>query len=112
MVDRNIARIAIETKNIYMYKGQVEIPPLIMQDDTLSVSTCGYKTTKINNLVNTRTNIMGLQFGREKCVKMHIGKTKNLDICIGSEVDSWREIITKNEDDKKLIRDSFIGGKI
>ena len=61
MVDRNIARIAIETENIYMYKGQVEIPTLIMQDDTLSVSSCGYKTKqKINNLVNTRTNLMGL----------------------------------------------------
>ena len=54
----------VTTKNIYMYKGQFEIPPLIMQDDTLSVSTCGYKTTKINNLVNTRTNIMGLQVRR------------------------------------------------
>ena len=88
-----------------MYKGQVEIPPLIMQNDTLSASTCGYKTTKINNLVNTRTNIMGLQVGREKCVKMHIGKSQNLDICTDGKVDSWKEIITKNKYGEEVHRE-------
>ena len=112
MVDRNIARKAVETKNVYMYKGRVEIPPLIMQDDTLSISTCGFKTTKINNLLNTRTNIMGLQFGKEKCVKMHIGKTHNLNICTDCEVDSWKDIITQNEDGEEVLQDSFVGKEI
>ena len=98
-----------------MYKDKVEIPPLIMQDDTLSVSKCGFKITKINNLINSRTSIMGLQFGKEKCVKMHIGKTQNIDICTDCEVDSWKENITedvyigketmKNIDEKKYLGD-------
>ena len=43
MVDRNISKMAIITKkNTYMSKNKVEIPTLPMQDDTLSVSKCGY----------------------------------------------------------------------
>ena len=49
MVDQNIGKEALRTKNTYMYKKKVEIPPLMMQDDTLSVSECGIKTLKINN---------------------------------------------------------------
>jgi hypothetical protein len=80
-----------------------------MQDDTLSVSKCGFKTTKINNLINSRTNIMGLQFGKEKCVKMHIGKTQNIDICTDCEVDSWKENVTKDLNGKDALEDVYIG---
>ena len=59
-----------------MYKNQVEIPPLLMQDDTLAVSECGYKTIRMNNFLNTQTNIMSLQFGRDKCVKLLLAKQK------------------------------------
>ena len=55
-------------------KYQVEMPPLMMQDDTFALSTYGFKTMKINSLINTQTNIMGLQFGKDKCIKMHIGR--------------------------------------
>ena len=53
MVDNNISKNAIITNNTYMYKNQVEIPPLLMQDDTLAVSECGYKTVRMNNFLNT-----------------------------------------------------------
>ena len=59
-----------------MYKGQVKIPLILMQDDTLAISEYGFKTLKIYNFLNTDTNIMGLQFGRDKCVKLNVGKTK------------------------------------
>ena len=49
MVDRNIARAAVMTGNIYMYKDKIPIPPLIMQDDTLGISLCGYKSKQMNN---------------------------------------------------------------
>ena len=58
---------------ILMCKDDVPIPPLIMQDDTLTVSACGIKTHKMNTLINTHASMMGLQFGSEKCVRIHIG---------------------------------------
>ena len=74
MVDNNIGKLAVATSNIYLYKNKVAIPSLQMQDDTLTVSRCRFKTTKITSFINTQTNIMGLQFGKDKCIKMHIGK--------------------------------------
>ena len=65
MVDKNIGSMAITTRRTYMYNKKVEIPPLMMQDNTLAISTCGFKTLQMNSFINTRTNIMGLQFGRD-----------------------------------------------
>ena len=44
MVDKNIGKMAVITKNTYMYKHIVEIPPLTMQEDTLGISNCGIKS--------------------------------------------------------------------
>ena len=93
MVDKNIGLEALKSQNVYMYKNTVVIPPLMMQDDTLGISKCGFKSRKMNNFFNTRTNIMGLQYGRMKCEKMHIGKNNiNLDCCADFEVDSLSDI--------------------
>ena len=108
MVDKNIGKVAISARNVYMYKNKVEIPPLMMQDDTLAISVCGFRTTKTNTLINTRTNIMGLQFGRDKCVKMHIGKTLNKDICTDCKVDAWKDKLIVQDGQDKL-EDEFIG---
>ena len=40
-----------ENKYTYMYKGEVEIPPLGMVDDLLCISECGYKTTTVNSFI-------------------------------------------------------------
>ena len=74
MVDKNIGLSAMISNNVYLYKKKVKIPPLAMQDDIIGISNCGYKFNKLNSFINTRANIMGLQFGREKCQKMHVGK--------------------------------------
>ena len=74
MVDKNIGRVAIETGHTYLYKNMIEIPPLTMQDDTLGISVCGVRSKQMNQFLTTRTAIMKLQFGQEKCEKMHIGK--------------------------------------
>ena len=52
---------------------------------------------------------MGLQFGKEKCVKMHIGKTQNIDICTDFEVDSWKENVTKDLNGKDVLENMYIG---
>ena len=109
MVDRNISRVALETGNTYLYKNKVKIPPLTMQDDTLGISICGYQSKQMNTFLNTRTNIMNLQFGSEKCDQMHIGKHHNQDICHMLYVDSWKESITENGHGKKELKDIYIG---
>ena len=68
-----------------------------MQDDTLGVSECGFKSRKMNSFLNTRIKIMGLQFGSEKCEKMHIGKKHvNPKICTYFEVDIWKDQLGKD----------------
>ena len=87
----------MKLQNVYMYKNTVVFPPLMMQDDTLGISKYGFKSRKITNVLNTRTNIMGLQYGRMKCEKMHIGKKHiNLDCCVDFEVDYWSDKPVKN----------------
>ena len=81
----------------------------MMQDDTLAISACGIKTTQMNSFINTRTNIMGLQFGRDKCVKMHVGKKHNTNICSNCKVDAWRDIVVTNEKGKEELRDQYVG---
>ena len=66
MVDKHIGSNAIKTCNYYMYKNKVVIPPLAMVDDTLGISVCGVKSNKMNSFLNTRTNLMNLQFGCDK----------------------------------------------
>ena len=59
----------VENKYTYMYKGEVEIPPLGMVDDLLCVSECGFKTAMLNSYINYKTNSKKLQFGVTKCKK-------------------------------------------
>ena len=65
MVDQHIGKKALETGQVYYYKNKVMIPPLAMVDDTLGISECGIKTKSMNQFLNTRTNLMNLQFGSE-----------------------------------------------
>ena len=50
-----------EKKYTYMYKGEVEIPPLGMVDDLLCISECGYKTSMMNSYMKVKTNSKNLQ---------------------------------------------------
>ena len=72
--------------HLYAYKGEVDVPSLAMVDDLLIVTECGYKAT--NTFVNNKTNLKKLQFGTEKCHKMHVGK-KVEEICPDLFVDGW-----------------------
>ena len=72
---------------LYSYKG-VDVPPLAMIDDLACVSTCGVDTVKANSYLNSKTNLKKLQFGPDKCHKMHIGKKKMY--CPDLHIDSWK----------------------
>ena len=39
-----------ENKHLYFYKDTVPNPPLGLVDDLFTISTCGYKTTKMDRL--------------------------------------------------------------
>ena len=110
MVEKHIGVPAMVTNNVYLYKNKVVIPPLTMQDDTLGVSECGFSSKQMNNFLNTRTKIMGLQFGSEKCEKMHIGKRPyNAYICTDLEVDIWKDKIFEDTRGNKYLVDEQIG---
>ena len=108
MVDENISKRAMATHNFYMYKDKVPIPPLIMQDNTLAISTCGHKAKQMVEPLNTCTNLMCLQFGRDKCVKLHVGKRQNKEICPKLKIDAWDEIVVENGE-KPELQDRYLG---
>ena len=64
---------------VYKYKDAVEVPPLGMMDDVLSVSKCGIKSIEMNATINAKIEGKKLRLNEEKCHKIHVanGKVKN-----------------------------------
>ena len=48
--------------------------------------------------------MMGLQFGSDKCVKMHIGKNYITDICGKGKLDAWVDELGKNRGRRRNIK--------
>ena len=87
-----------ESRYTYLYKGWVEIPPLSMVDDLLSVSECGFKTQTVNAFLTFKTDSKKLQFGAQKCKKLHVGKNLASYKCTAMKVDEWKEVEVVNEE--------------
>ena len=87
-------------KNIftYTYRGEVEIPPLSMMDDVLTISECGTKTSMVHGFMKMKTDSKKLQFGAPKCKKMHVGKNLESFKWQTLKVDDWKEIEIVNEE--------------
>ena len=99
-----------EDKFLYSYKGEVKVPALAMVDDLLIVSECGYKASMVNSFINTKTNLKKLQFGTNKCHKMHVGKQKIEEICPDLFVDGWKvKEVTEVETGKATLEDEHDG---
>ena len=100
-------------KYLYKYKDDVPIPPLSMVDDILCVSECGYQTALLNSYLKCKTSTKKLQFGIDKCKKIHIGKTHEEYKCQPIYVDKWTE---HEEENKKTgiieIKDVFEGEEV
>ena len=79
----------LEQEHLYYYKDEVPVPILTMVDDALAITECGYKATMMNAYLNTKTNIKKLQYGVQKCFKMHVGKKYIKEICPDLHVDGW-----------------------
>ena len=74
-------------KYLYEYKDEVGITPLAMVDNLALISKCGLDSVLINGYINQKTNIKKLQFGVDKCHKMHIGQKDHL--CPELFIDNW-----------------------
>ena len=80
--------------HLYKYKDVVPVPPLGMVDDQVGVANCGLDSALSTCHLNTQTNIKKLQFGQNKCHKLHIGKTNSL--CTHDFIDTWK--LQRNEE--------------
>ena len=80
--------------NLYKYKNKVELPPLGQIDDQLIITNCGLDSALASSHVNCMTNLKKLQFGADKCVKLHVGTDKK--ICPDNQIDTWSSEGDKN----------------
>ena len=64
-------------EGLYAYKDCVNIPPLLMIDDAISVSDCGPDTVTVNAIIQSKVDLKNLRLGHSKCFKMHVGKNTN-----------------------------------
>jgi hypothetical protein len=102
-----------EGKYIYSYKGEVEIPPLGMVDDLICISECGHKTSMMNAYINFKTNSKKLQFGGDKCKKLHVGHLCEEYKCQDLSVDKWTEVeVTNDETGEVEMEDHYAGEHI
>ena len=98
----------LQDKLLYYYKGDVGILPLAMMDDLLAISNCGRESVKNNGFLNAKTKVKKLQFGGDKCHKMHVGKKHYL--CPELAVDNWElRKVNKLEAGITNLEDVFVG---
>ena len=76
-----------DKKHLFLYRGEVEVPPLSMVDDLLCISTCGIQSVLMNSFIKAKSIMKKLQFGVTKCHKIHVGG--DTSICPPLSVDKW-----------------------
>ena len=102
-----------EGKYIYSYRGEVFIPPLGMVDDLICISECGHQTARMNAFINFKTNSKKLQFGGNKCKKMHVGHTNEDYKCQDLSVDRWSEVEIENDETGEIeMKDLWDGEQV
>ena len=77
-----------ENKYLFYYREKVPVPALSMVDDLLCISHCGKESVLLNAFINAKTNMKKLQFGENKCHKLHVGRNKS--ICPDLHIDKWK----------------------
>ena len=66
-----------------------------MVDDQICVSHCGLDSALATSHLNTQTNLKRLQFGPQKCLKLHVGR--KCRICPELSIDTWKLEKTSEE---------------
>ena len=98
-----------EDKYLFKYRDAVKVPPLSMVDDLLSISKCGKESVLVNAFLNVKTNIKKLQYGEDKCFKMHVGQDKT--ICPDLLIDKWKTVDTEKVNTGESSITDVYGGK-
>ena len=81
-----------------------------MVDDLLCISECGHKTSMLNSFINHKTNRKKLQFGVDKCKKLHIGKNREDYKCKDLFVDGWKlKTVTNVATGENAIKETYEG---
>ena len=78
----------IEGKYLFYYRDSIPVPPLSMVDDLICISKCGINSIIMNSFINSKSTMKKLQFGVDKCHKLHVGKVKT--VCPELYVDKWK----------------------
>ena len=99
-----------EKKHLFLFKDIVPIGPLGMVDDLLTISECGYKSALLNQFINYKTGSKRLQFGTEKCIKMHIGRGKGDVLCKDLHVGAWKTDIISDPVTGECSRSEYFSG--
>jgi hypothetical protein len=100
-----------EGKHLYYYKDKVPVSALGLVDDLLTISTCGYKTTLMNQYINCKTALKKLQFGTKKCIKLHVGKSCNRTFCKDLTVGGWKLEVESDPDTGKTYYSEYFAGQ-
>ena len=100
----------VEEKHLFYYKDKVPVPPLGLVDDLFTISYCGYKTKLMHNYINTKTAMKKLQFGTSKCMKLHVGKTCNKNLCEDLYVGGWKLDTVKDMSTGGCTQLEYFGG--
>ena len=70
-----LAKIVYENKKLlYLYKGKVQVPPLMMVDDIITISECSSTSIAMNATVNKFAESKKLKLKPSKCCVIHVGK--------------------------------------
>ena len=94
----------------YTYRDSIEIGPLTMLDDLLTISYAGPKTEIMAAFINMETRLNNYQFSHKKCVTMEVGKSfpKHLKTVI--YFDKWTSKESEDPDTKEIkVKEKFIG---
>ena len=86
----------------YTYRDSIEIGPLTMLDDLLTISYAGPKTEIMAAFINMETRLNNYQFSHKKCVSMEVGKSfpKHLKTVI--YFDKWTSKESEDPDTKEI----------
>jgi hypothetical protein len=97
----------LKNKFLNQYKDSVGIPPLSMVDDLVLISNCGIDLVLMNGFINSKIDQKKLQYGVEKCHKMHVGSKNHLSPDLF--IDKWE---VKSLDALSSLVDSFTGSSL
>ena len=97
-----------QDKYLFRYRDIIPVPPLSMVDDLLCISKCGIDSVLLNAFINLKTNTKKLQFGEDKCFKMHVGRDNT--ICPDLLIDKWNTVhVEKSSKSESSLKDVYAG---